>query len=81
MILSDLLLATLPSDRMYEYNLNYILKIIRDMEDQYKTRLDELVREYLSQILNDFRLQYSDYNECVYLQEGFSALAGEDVTE
>ena len=68
MLISELLLSTLPSDRMYEFNLNYILKAVRDLDIQYKEKLHELVKQYVEEFLTTFELEYIDSTETIKLK-------------
>lgn len=71
MTVNDLLLATLPSNRIYEFNLNYILKVCKDLDTQYKEKLPELVKEFMTDLLAGYKLYYESDTETVYLKGVF----------
>lgn len=76
MIIDDLLLQTLPSDRLYEYNLNWILKKI----DEYDKGLQDTIINFLTKNLSvDLSLEYSAIDESVKLT--YSVEGGEMVNE
>lgn len=59
---------SLPNQRNYEYNLNYILKVAHDLDVQYKDKLPELVKQYIEEFLSTFELKYYDDNEGIALK-------------
>lgn len=71
MVITELLLSTLPSNRIYEFNLNYILKVCKDLDTQYKEKLPELVKEFMCNLLEGYKLYYESETETIYLKGVF----------
>ena len=70
MLITDLMMQTLPSDRMYEFNLNYILSKIKEFQDILDNKIDDLILKEVQKILISFKLDYDKTSQTVYLTGG-----------
>lgn len=62
--------STLPNNRNYEFNLNYILKEIKDFRDILDNRIDDLIFSEIEKVLVTFKLDYNKSTQTVYLTGG-----------
>ena len=72
MIITDLMLQTLPSDRMYEFNLNYILCKLKDFQNQLDGDIDDILEKKIENLTSKTALKYNANNNGIYLYKEIS---------